>query len=77
MSFMSVQVLAKKLEVYIWLHCDMVAQTIYSKKIFRYLAQKKQNIVLYLSYWAENMALFPLCLHLKSWRAGFVTCVLL
>lgn len=49
MSFISVQVLVKKLEVYIWLHCDMVAQTIYSKKIFRYLTQKKPNIVLYLS----------------------------
>lgn len=39
MSFISVPVLAKKLEAYIWLHCDMVAQTIYSKKIFCYLTQ--------------------------------------
>lgn len=37
MSFISVPVLAKKREAYIWLHCDVVAQTIYSKKIFCYL----------------------------------------
>lgn len=64
MSFISVSVLAKKLEAYIWLHCDMVTQTIYSKKIFHYLSQKK--VILYLSYWAKKMALFPPCLHLKD-----------
>lgn len=43
MRFISVPVLAKKLEAYIWLHCDMVTQPIHSKKIFCYLAQKKSK----------------------------------
>lgn len=68
MSFISVSVLAKKLEAYIWLHCDVVTQTIYSKKIFHYLSPKEKLFYMCLieqKNWHYSHHVY--ILRMKSW----------